>query len=67
MLRGSSDYLHSKEDITQGDPLSMFIYAVATLPLIHSLQDHSQIWYADDPLVAAALSNLYDWFSLLCT
>ena len=30
VLRGSSDYLYSKEGVTQGDPLSMFIYGVTT-------------------------------------
>ena len=37
VLRGSSDFLYSKEGVTQGDPLSMFMYAVGTLPLVCSL------------------------------
>jgi len=36
VLKGSSTFLYSKEGVTQGDPLSMFMYAVGTLPLIRS-------------------------------
>ena len=39
VLRGSSTFLYSKEDVTQGDPLSMFMYVIGTLPLIRSLRD----------------------------
>ena len=38
-LQGSSDYLLSKEGVTQGVPFSMILYAVAILPLIHSLKN----------------------------
>ena len=52
MVRGSDSLMFSKEGVTQGDPLSMFLYAVSTVPLISSLQDSSgsrkQVWYADD-------------------
>ena len=51
VVRGSSECLYSKEGVTQGDPLSMFMYAIGTLPLIRSLRNPSrwtQIWYADD-------------------
>jgi len=34
VLKGSTTLLYSKEGVTQGDPLSMFMYAVGTLPLI---------------------------------
>lgn len=34
----SKEYLYSKEGVTQGDPLSMFVYTVATLPLIEHIQ-----------------------------
>ena len=30
VLHGHSEFLFSKEAITQGDPLSMFIYAIGT-------------------------------------
>ena len=51
VLRGSSSFLYSKEGVTQGDPLSMFMYAIGTLPLIRLLRDPgwwTQLWYADD-------------------
>ena len=39
IVRGTEELLLSHEDVTQGDPLSMFLYAVATLPLIRSLKN----------------------------
>ena len=42
----------SKQGVTQGDPLAMICYGIATLPLIRQLQEERQgwhqIWYADD-------------------
>ena len=51
VLRGSDECLFSKEGVTQGEPLSMLIYAVALLPLVKSLkakENRLQTWYADD-------------------
>ena len=42
IVRGTSDCLYSKKGVTQGDPLSMFMYAIGTLPLIRSLHDSSR-------------------------
>ena len=67
-LQGSSDYLLSKEGVTQGDPLSMMLYAVAILPLIRSLKNPkrwTQNWYADDSACVATLPSLHAWFSQL--
>ena len=67
-LQGSSDYLLSKERVTQGDPLSMMLYAVAILPLIHLLKNPkrwTQNWYADDSACVATLPSLHAWFSQL--
>ena len=67
-LQGSSDYLLSKEGVTQGDSLSMMLYAVAILPLIHSLRNPKrwiQNWYADDSACVATLPSLHAWFSQL--
>ena len=38
VLRGSDKCIFSREAITQGDPLSMLIYAVAQLPHVKSLK-----------------------------
>ena len=37
VMRGMSDFILSKEGVTQGDPLSMYVYAIGTLPLIQIL------------------------------
>ena len=53
------------EGVIQGDPLSMFLYAVGTLPLIQSLKGSSlcvQVWYAS---ACRSLSYLHQWFELL--
>ena len=58
---GSS--LLSQEGTTQGDPLAMPMYAVATLPLIHSLpQDVDQVWYADDASASGSTHCLRAWW-----
>uniref|UniRef100_A0A1X7TK22 Reverse transcriptase domain-containing protein n=1 Tax=Amphimedon queenslandica TaxID=400682 RepID=A0A1X7TK22_AMPQE len=67
-MKGSPDVILSKEGVTQGDPLSMFIYAVATVPLIRKLNQISgvtQLWYADDSSAIGGLSQLHVWFDLL--
>ena len=60
------EVLESKEGTTQGDPLAMAIYAIATVPLIKRLsQKVTQIWYADN---AASMGNIYqirEWWSQL--
>ena len=70
VLRGHSEFLFSREGVTQGDPLSMFVYAIGTLPLIHSLEDAcrwTQLWYADDASAGGLLEDLLIWFKLLCS
>ena len=37
VLHGHDEFLYSKESVT--DPLPMFVYVVATLPLVHYLRD----------------------------
>ena len=41
-MKGSCTDLYSKEGVTQGDPLSMFMYTIGTLSLIGSLNDPGQ-------------------------
>jgi len=70
VLKGSATLLYSKEGVTQDDPLSMFMYAVGTLHLIRPLHNPTrwmQLWYADDASAGGSLSDLRDWFSLLCS
>ena len=49
---GSGHFLHSKEGVTQGDPLVMITYGIGVLPLIRDLRRSNphvmQPWYADD-------------------
>ena len=53
----------SREGVTQGDPLAMAFYAIATIPLIEKLrQDTLQVWYADDAAGAGKLSRLRAWW-----
>ena len=68
IVSGSASVLYSREDMTQGDPLFMFMYAVSTIPLISSL-DHlnqlTQVWYADDASACGDLHSLSEWLLLL--
>jgi hypothetical protein len=58
--------LQSQEGTTQGDPLAMAMYAMAILPLIHSLQGIiSQVWFADDAQGAGKLPALRVWWDRL--
>ena len=62
--------LIQKEGVTQGDPLSVFMYAIGTLPLIRSLHNPShwiQVWYADDASAGGSLHDIHDWLALLCS
>ena len=56
----------SREGNTQGDPLTMAMYALAITPLINELSEgHSetkQVWYADDATGAGSCSNLRKWW-----
>ena len=68
VVTDSSEYLYSKEGVTQGDPLSMFVYAVATLPLIDRIGHPNagrDVWYADDASACAPLDDLMSWFTKL--
>ena len=60
------DTLHSREGTTQGDPLAMPMYALATILLINKLKGNSkQIWYADDAAAVGKLAELRVWWDLL--
>ena len=63
-IHGSS--LLSQEGTTQGDPLAMPMYAIATIPLIRSLpRNVQQAWYADDASAPGSLKHLRAWWDEL--
>ncbi len=66
IVSGANRFLYSKEGVTQGDPLSMFMYDIISIPLISSLDDDAgvqkQVWYAYVPLLVVSLR---DWFECL--
>ena len=58
----------SREGTTQGDPLAMPMFALATIPLILKLRtDTRQVWYADDASAVGKLSSLREWWNRLST
>ena len=63
----SGEVLMSEEGTTQGDPLAMPLYALATIPLIQQLPSGvEQIWYADDACACGKLGALREWWDRLC-
>ena len=60
------DVLLSQEGTTQGNPLVMLMYAVATIPLIRKLKDSVNevylMWYADNASGAGKLHELREWW-----
>ncbi len=60
----------SEEGTTQGDPLAMPLYGLATIPLINRLnnvQGMKQVWYADDASATGQLSSLKTWWDMIKT
>ena len=58
--------LLSQEGTTQGDPLAMAMYGLATLPLIRRLEGHcKQVWYADDSAAIGQVKQLRNWWDTL--
>ena len=66
MIVAGSGEISSTEGTTQGDPLAMAMYALATVPLIHLLSNNSpdvkQAWYADDATGAGSCEKLRHWW-----
>ena len=55
--------LLSQEGTTQGDPLAMSMYAMASVPLIKSLPESvKQVWYADDASALGLVDKLRAWW-----
>ena len=65
------DVLLSQEGTTQGDPLAMPMYALATISLIRKLktiiEDVNQVWYADDASGASQVKRLREWWDVINT
>ena len=62
------DVLLSQEGTTQGDPLAMPMYALATIPLIKKLEgNNKQVWYADDSAGVGKIPDLRTWWDKLVT
>ena len=57
--------LLSQEGTTQGDPLAMPMYALATVPLILSPDSVTQVWYADDATALGTVSDLRTWWDAI--
>ena len=59
--------IESQEGTTQGDPASMPVYALATVPLLGSVltNDTKQAAYADDLISADKLQPLLTWWEKL--
>jgi len=65
IIQGTNTILYSQEGVTQGDPLSMLLYGVATIPLIDNLNSHREVvqnWYADDASAVGDLDHVKSWF-----
>ena len=63
---GSGHLLHSKDGVTQGDPLAMIAYGIGILPLIRYLRRYhpcvTQAWYADDAGAGGGFGDIMDHF-----
>ena len=68
ILRGRE--ILSAEGTTQGDPLTMTLYALSIQPLIMSLQAAStakQCWFANDASGAGLATEIKRWWDRLST
>ena len=62
----AGETIYSCEVTTQGDPLAMYMYALATLPLIESLPNKAyQIWFADNTGSGGTLTDPKVWWASL--
>ena len=60
------EVIFSREGTTQGDPLAMPMYAIATIPLIWRISNSvTQVWYADDTAALGSVTELRNWWDNL--
>ena len=62
--------IKSQKRTTQGDPLAMLLYALATIPFIKEVSVHSdlhQVWYmyVDDSAAVGKIFNRCQWWDSL--
>ena len=62
-------FLHSREGVTQGEPLPMIAYVIGILPLIKHLKqeipDVTQPWYFDDARALGTFERIETSFNYL--
>ena len=57
------EIIPSREGSTQGDPLAMPMFALATLPLVNKLsREVKQCWYTDDTSAGDELQHIKVWW-----
>ena len=65
----TASFLHSREGVTQGGPLSMIAFGIGILLLIKSIKldisDVTQSWYADDAGDLGTFTRLETYFDSL--
>ena len=68
---GSGHFLHSKDGVTQGDPLAMIAYGIGVLPLIREMRyAHPRVtqpWYTDYAEAAGMFQQILEHFRDLQT
>ena len=66
---GTASFLHSREGVTQGDPLDMVAYGIGVLPLTKILKaaytDVTQTWYAENDGELGTFDNIGSYFNAL--
>ena len=61
VVRGSQEYLYSMEGVTQGDPLSMFLYVIGTL----LFDSFSKEYYSCSCAMLLIRLRVVSWFMIL--
>ena len=66
---GKASILHSREGVTQGDPLAMIAYGIRILTLINNLKqeipDFPQPWYADGAGALGMFARIETYYNSL--
>ena len=66
---GTASFMHSREGVMQGEPLTMISYGIGILPLIKNLKqetpDVTQPWYTDNSGALGTFARLETYFDLL--